>query len=505
MLFKDKKNLAIFFLVLSIILLLANSFRITNPEINNSDPTSYIIVPIVMLPLLAAFMYKTNPIPALKKGDIVAGVVCFAIFIALIIALELLLPYLFLSYRIDMLLLPIALASLIMLLFGVKNLKKFWPIIIYPIIASPLIFLPISGLNDAFAQANTIFVYGVLHLFSQGITYIAPFSISTSSYTIGIGTACAGISAFIALLLFLAPIAYLLDGDGKNKIYWLFSGFVLLIVLNLLRMAGIAAIWLVYGPNATVDFVHGFAGILLFYVSIVGMILVAKRYGLTFQKIKRQKAKKQQRQKFEWATALCAVVLSLGYVLISSNYLLQPIVPIQSGPMQYNFTSQSLVSFAGNFSHVHGWNFTVVWQKSTSAGILVISNGTFIPTSPLIMLFSGQNQSIRENLFVNSTIVGQYSFVDQRMIPTQIYKLISNNSVFYVSLKASPYIFPNNQYAIVQTYLIMPAAAGDLNLTCTGSYDTLYTLLDNTLLWQGANQTDMTQLASAYCVSSDFV
>ncbi|MDE1869686.1 MAG: exosortase/archaeosortase family protein [Candidatus Micrarchaeota archaeon] len=499
MLFKDKNGLALFFLVLSIIILLVNPFLITSPIIDNLDPSSYVIVPIIMLPLLAVFMFKSKLDSQVDSGDIAIGICLFAVFIALIVGLQLAFPYQFLSYRADMLILPLAVAAISIVLFGAKNIGKFWALILYPALASPLLFLPALDLNNAFAQINTLTVYGVLHLFAQKISYVAPFTITTSTYAIGIGTACAGIAVFVALVLFLIPIAYLLEGKLKNKIYWVASGFVLLLALNFIRMAGIGAIWLLYGPNATVGFVHSFVGILLFYLSIIVIILLAGRYGLGFPK--RGKERRATGGANITAPAV-AIVLSLAYLLISSNYTAQIQVPIAAN-ISYNFSSSSLVAFAGNFKNVHGWSFSALPNQTNLGGVLALSNSSFNSSYPIILLLSKPNQSTLDLILNDTVLIGKYNFVDQKLVPGTMYEVSSNDTLFYLMVKPVPFLFENGSYGLVTSYIVMPQTAQ--KVTCARSYDGIYTSLDNLILQQDANQTERGNLENAYCLSSEFV
>lgn len=282
--FINRRTLPIFFLVLALIIALINPFLITSPNIDDLNPFSYIIVPIVMLPLLAAFAYKKKMQINVETKDIGIGIGVFLLFIALLFGTFTFLNAQFVSYRLDMLLFPVLVVSFLIILFGVRNAWKFKPIMAYPLLASPLILFFVGSINAPFAQANTIFVYQILHMFSNAVQYLPPFSISTSSYTIGIGTSCAGIAIFIALVAFLLPIAYLFNGKTKDKALWVISGFVLLVILNFLRMGLIAASWLLYGPSISVSIVHSFAGIILFYISIIAMMLLAGRYKLTYPK-----------------------------------------------------------------------------------------------------------------------------------------------------------------------------------------------------------------------------
>ncbi|MDE1845727.1 MAG: exosortase/archaeosortase family protein [Candidatus Micrarchaeota archaeon] len=504
MLFEDKNRVALLFLVASIAILLVNSFLITSQSIDNAAPTSYAIVVILMLPFFAAFAFKEKLEIKLHHHDIIAGVGLFAIFIFLIIGAQLAFPYLFLSYRMDMLILPIAIAAVVAILFGRGNLRKFWALILYPILASPLFFLPLLNLNNAFAQVNTIFVYGILHLVAPSVTYLPPFTIGTTLYTIGIGTACAGVAVFIALVLLLLPVAYLLDGKLSSKIYWLASGLALLLLLNFARMASIAAVWLLYGPNGAVGFVHGVAGILLFYLSIMVMVLLAKRYSLGFPRWKEREMKAKRAKAYQNGSRLLAIALSLGYLLISLNYSSQIVVPPQlSATSSYNFTPQSLNAFAGSFRGAQGWEFSAPINQTSLGGVLLLSNRTFNSTSPIILLVSSPNQAITNYLLDGTGIVAKYNFVDQSFIVGTVYQLSSANTTFYLMAKSAAYLFPDNQYRIVTTYLLMPSRAGGLAQGC--EYHGFYTSVDNLLLGQAVNQSEMRQLRSAFCVSANFV
>jgi len=501
----SKNKLGIYFFVLAIIIALVNPFLITSPNIDNADPSSYIIVPIVMLPLLAAFVFKKKIVPKMENRDIVAGVAVFFVFALLVLMLQLYLPYYFLGYRLDMLIFPIAIASFAIILFGIENLKHFRALLAYPILASPLLFAYLLGLNSGFAQANTIFVYGIMHLFSSSITYLPPFSISTGSYAIGIGTACAGIAVFLAMVLFLIPVAYLLEGKLVRKAYWVASGFLLLLLLNFLRMSAIAAVWLTYGPNSATSFVHGFAGILLFYVAVIAIVLAAKRFGLTFPKIGKVKNEKRVGQIFLPSCAL-VLLLSLSYLLISSNYLTAIILPASSlaENQSYNFTMASLFSFASSFQQNGGWNVSVVPSFRANLGILALSNPSFNSTSPIVILISEPNQTLTQELTKNP-VLGKYVFVDQQLLTTTIYKIEINQSAFFAGVRQVPYPISTGNYALATEYVIMPAGLEAASANCTGSYDQIYTYITNLAVPEATSPADVQQLAGAYCLSERFV
>ena len=83
----------------------------------------------------------------------------------------------------------------------------------------------------------------------------------------------------IALALFLIPIAYLYTGRTEGEVFWVGSGIVLLLVLNLVRMASHILRRLTYGPSQTALLAHTFLGVILFYAAIVLMILIRSATG----------------------------------------------------------------------------------------------------------------------------------------------------------------------------------------------------------------------------------
>ncbi|MDE1804575.1 MAG: exosortase/archaeosortase family protein [Candidatus Micrarchaeota archaeon] len=312
--FDAKGRAGILFLFLAVIIMIVGPLGATNPNIDNSDVSSYVVVPIMMLPLLGLFIFKRQVEGNREVMDLAIGIAVFAVFVILTVLLSRALPYYFQKFRLDMLLFPIGIAGIVVTMFGRKSLRNFLPLVAYPALASPLVLFYLLGTNGAFAQANTFFVYLMVHAFSSGVTYSPPFTIDAGNYAIGVGTSCAGVAIFIALLMFLLPIAYLFDGKMKDRLYWVVSGIILLLLLNFVRMAGVAIAWIAYGPSASVSFVHSFAGMLLFYISIIAMIILLRRYGLEFPAPTRRRRQAGRSSAFELYCYGVAVILALSYL-----------------------------------------------------------------------------------------------------------------------------------------------------------------------------------------------
>ena len=232
---KHANRLGMIFLVLAILILLVVPLSNTSFVIDNSVVSSYIVVPMIILPLLAIFTFKEKIIQKPTAAGILIGVVLFALFVLITIALKSDYSQYFVQYRLEMLVSPLGILAIIIIIFGMQSLRKFYALIIYPILASPLTLFYILNGNSAFAQLNSVAVYHTLRLFTSGLSYTPPFTISNSAFAVGIGTACAGLAIFIAIVAFMLPLAYLLDGKIRQKILWVISAVLLLLILTFLE------------------------------------------------------------------------------------------------------------------------------------------------------------------------------------------------------------------------------------------------------------------------------
>ncbi len=242
-------KLGILVFLIATVVLLSTSLFITPLAVSDADPSTYVIVPMLMLPLFVLFSLKAGADPDVGRRDVAIGSAMFAAFILLTLFLRFYFSFLFLSFRMDLLVLPLALAALAVLLFGTRNLGKFRGVILYALFASPpVLFLLLESYN-AFTSINSVIVYGLLRPFVAGVKYVAPITISANGYNIGIGQACVSIGIFIALALFLVPVAYLYDGKDSKKAAWVASGVALLFAFNIFRMLFVSYEWLAYGPS----------------------------------------------------------------------------------------------------------------------------------------------------------------------------------------------------------------------------------------------------------------
>ena len=274
---KYNKNLAFLIFAVLIGISIFYSFYFTPLTISDTDPSTYVVISIIMLPIFAFLFIKNDIKIDVKKRDIIYGVFFFLIAVFLTIILNFYFSYSFLSYRVDLIIFPFMIFSIFSLLFGIKNLKKIIPIVIYVILSSSLIMLFLILQNQTFTIINTKIVYSIVSIFFKNATYLPPITILANNYHIGIGESCVGLGILLAIMFLIAPIAYFYNGSLKKKILWFIFGVVIVLLLNIFRMSLIALIWIFYGPTQALSIFHSFAGIFIFYISIILILILSSK------------------------------------------------------------------------------------------------------------------------------------------------------------------------------------------------------------------------------------
>ncbi len=314
-----KKLLGIAIVLIAFLISAINSISITSFSILDTDPGTYIIVVMLMIFLFCCFYLKEDIKLEYKRKNVIYSILIFAVYAIALSYLRVSLSSAFISYRIDALLFPLLLLSFITLVFGTSGARKFYLLIIYAAFASPLILTPILNLNGAFAKLNSSLVYNFAKFIGAPIYKIGLVIASNLGSSITISTTCVSIGTFVAFLLFLVPLAYLYDGRSGSKFYWLFSGVVLVLVLNFFRMLLIALIWVFYGISGAINIFHIFAGQFIFYISIIIMVLLAGRYGLSIKRYNSRRSARvaARRSNPKYRGIFLIAIVALLFVLIA--------------------------------------------------------------------------------------------------------------------------------------------------------------------------------------------
>ncbi len=500
-------GIAAILLLAGIVLLLSTSLYITPLTISDTDPASYVIVPLLMLPVFVFFSLKGRPVPSLDRRSLAVGAAALAAFVVAAIALRLYFSFLFVSFRVDMLLMPLALAGLVSLLFGTANIRKFRWAIVYSLLASPAVLYYVIAQNAAFAQANSFAVYAMLEPFVRGIMYAAPITIAANGYSIGIGQSCVSLGIFVALALFLVPIAYFYEGKLRSKALWVASGLALLLALNLARMASISLLWLSYGPSSTLLLVHQFIGTLLFYAIVVAMVLIAFLFGLrlpTPHSAKR--ARPQAWSPVVAASVVVAIAISAFYACATLDYAtafsMMPTSVLDSVPFSFNNNAIAAAIHASVNTSVYGIAF-MADQNGTEA-IAAFTNSSMNASNTILALFGRPSGNAVAGLASNNKLVGEMRFFSASGLQQQTFELISNNTLYLVYNINLPLLLQNSSSSVTGVYVVIPASDIHGNVSCS-SYDPLYSYLYNLPLPKNYSGATQQRLVAAECIGSRLV
>ncbi len=334
------------------IIAIANSLSITGFQISDTNPTTYVIVVMLMSLLLIAFYMKDGNLqPSFRRANIALASAVFLVYIAILSYSRVALSFLFMSYRIDAFLFVFVLAAIILAVFGASGIKRMKFLLFYVLFASPLLLAPLVSLDKAFTLMNAGVVYDTLRLVGVHVVKVGINLTGASASTISIASTCADIGAFIALLMFLLPLAYLYNGKLKMRAAWVVSGVALMFILNILRMFSISLIWAFYGLNTAISTVHLFIGQVIFYATLVVMILIAYKFGMAIPKASRNvreassKPKHSARSTPSLAKAYSipiAFALAFGIIAFAMSMPYSSSIDVSA----YSFNSSTPISYA---------------------------------------------------------------------------------------------------------------------------------------------------------------
>jgi exosortase len=190
--------------------------------------------------------------------------------------------------RIDLLTLPIFVAGMVTLLFGIR---RTWSL------KGPIAFLLL-----AWPVPYTVFLSGAIGAFTEltaqlvaAFTRVVPIARVSGSddtlfvvgsgvhaFSVSIGSACAGVNGFVGFLLVGTALLYVVRGPILRRLSWLAAGLALVFALNVLRIAAILAVGSGFGQAAALEVLHPIAGLIVFNIGVLAMITLVPRFGLRF-------------------------------------------------------------------------------------------------------------------------------------------------------------------------------------------------------------------------------
>jgi exosortase len=257
-------------------------------------PLAYVALAPVIAVALAWFRTSHLPPanPTQLRLDFVLGRVLGVLLIGLALVIALLVPLSirFWLYRIDLVSLPIFVAGTIALLYGARRLWSLWFPVAFLLLAWPAPYLPLVGdWLTAFTDATVAIVSALSHLLpiaNAGSEGVFTLHHAGAPFVLAIGSACAGVNSLVGFLLVGTALAYVVRGRLLAKIAWLVAGLVIVWAFNIVRIEAIFVVGTLFGPRAALDVLHPVAGLIVFNLGILLMLVMTPRFGLDFAQIR---------------------------------------------------------------------------------------------------------------------------------------------------------------------------------------------------------------------------
>ncbi|MDE1768708.1 MAG: archaeosortase/exosortase family protein, partial [Candidatus Micrarchaeota archaeon] len=397
--------------------------------------------------------------------------------------------------------LPILILALGISLFGIENANRFSFVALYALFASPLLLMPLlsANLNQSFANANTLIVYNLLKAILPSLVYSTPISLIMNGNMISIGQACVGVGALIGIVMFMLPLIYLYDGRAIDKAIWIFSGFVLLLALNLLRMTGISLLWFIYGASTALLSLHAVVGQIIFYGTFVLMVLLAGRFGLIFPEIN---AKHVQ---MRWPVAGIVVALFVAAAAfggMNASYptgtTLSPLLIESSANV--TFTYMSLATLFANNTLAGNYTTQAVISNDNKSAAVYIYNVSNYTSQPITVLFGAQNDTLQDEIANGSSayVIGEAPGL------SRAYIVGASSQPSFIFYRRIPYSM-NGYYESVAMYVVVPYYPYWQDPSCQPLNKKLYNDVANLVLFNLPNETYTDKAYSAYCFVSKVV
>jgi exosortase/archaeosortase family protein len=254
-------------------------------------PLAYLaLVPVMALGLAAVKLRiepKSLPIHD-RQLDWIVGLGLLGIVAAVLILLPDPTSSTFWIQRVDLLTLPLFVAGIVALLFGVRRVWALKVPIAFLLLAWPVPYsLFLSGAAGQFTESTAHLVAAITRVFPVARPAPADDTLffvgsGAHAFSISIGSACAGMNSFVGYLLIGTALLYIVRGPAVRRILWLAAGLGLIFGLNVVRIIAILTLGSSLGQAAALDVLHPIAGLLVFNVGVIAMVALVPRFGLRF-------------------------------------------------------------------------------------------------------------------------------------------------------------------------------------------------------------------------------
>jgi len=247
-------------------------------ELDVQSPLAYVgLVPLFALALGAAYMRPRRAEPDIhdRQLDYIVGIPLLLVAAAVTMLLPRHMSASFWQWRVDLLAVPLFVAGLIAIVFGVRVLWRQRLSVLYLLLAVPAVYTVVlnSVLSD-YTNVTVSALRGLVRLTglaaSQPGAGDAIFNVTHNgtAFPLAVVTACSGVDGLVGFLLTGLVFAAMVRGPLINKSLWLLAGLPLLWVVNLGRILFIFWVGKEWGEDIALDVFHPFIGLVTFSTGV---------------------------------------------------------------------------------------------------------------------------------------------------------------------------------------------------------------------------------------------
>jgi exosortase/archaeosortase family protein len=254
-------------------------------------PLAYLaLVPLIAVGLAVAHARIQPPTLPIhdRQLDWIVGLGLFAASAAVLILMPQATNSTFWLQRLDLLTLPLFVAGLIALLFGVRRLWTLKGPVAFLLLAWPVPYsLLLAGAAGQFAELTAKAVAAVTTVVpvarpSVGDDTLFIVGSGARAFSVSVGSACAGVNGFVGFLIVGIAMLSLVRGPLPKRLAWLSVGLVVIYGLNVARILAILCAGVTLGQAAAFEVLHPVAGLIVFNIGVIAMVLLVPRFGLSF-------------------------------------------------------------------------------------------------------------------------------------------------------------------------------------------------------------------------------
>jgi exosortase/archaeosortase family protein len=257
---------------------------------NLQTPLAYAsLVPLIALGIAAlrASQTRGEAMPSNRHADYLVGIPLILAATAIDLVLPARLSVMFWAWRVDLFSMPLYVAGLIVLLFGVAALRRQRLALAFLFLSWPLLWNePLLSVLNAVTHATLSALDGVLkvvHLATPAPGTTATFQIAHhgTKFALSIISACSGIDGVAGFVFVGCAFGAMVEGPRLKKAAWLAIGMIVIWTMNLVRILFLFWAGGKFGEGTAVNVLHPYAGLVTFSLGVAVMLALLPVIGLS--------------------------------------------------------------------------------------------------------------------------------------------------------------------------------------------------------------------------------